>query len=55
MPTPFILSIPNEATEELKHRIARTRLPDRAPGDAWAYGASVEYVCGLLAYGDERE
>jgi microsomal epoxide hydrolase len=50
MPAPFTLHIPEADIADLKARLARTRLPDAAPGDAWAYGTSVEYMRGLLAY-----
>lgn len=50
MTKPFVLSIPNEAIEDLRDRIAATRLPDEVPGEPWAYGASVDYVRDLLTY-----
>jgi microsomal epoxide hydrolase len=50
MPAPFTLRVPDADIADLKARLARTRLPDAAPGDPWAYGTSVEYMRGLLAY-----
>lgn len=49
-PAPFALAVPDTAIAELRERLARTRLPDRAPGDPWAYGADVEYVRDLTTY-----
>jgi len=47
---PFVLNIPDAAIADLKTRLALTRLPDAAPGEPWAYGSSVDYVCDLIAY-----
>jgi pimeloyl-ACP methyl ester carboxylesterase len=49
-PQPFTLHVPDAAIADLRDRLARTRLPDQAPGDPWAYGTSVEYLRGLLDY-----
>ncbi len=49
-PQPFTLRIPDEAIAELRARLSRTRLPDQAPGDPWAYGTSVDYLSGLVAH-----
>ncbi len=49
-PQPFTLRIPDEAVTDLRERLARTRLPDQAPGDPWAYGTAVDYLSGLLNY-----
>ena len=46
-PEPFVLSTPDTAIADLHERLARTRFPDQAPGEPWAYGTSVEYVRGL--------
>ncbi|MGG5823005.1 epoxide hydrolase family protein [Falsiroseomonas sp. HW251] len=48
--TPFRLHIPDDAIADLRERLARTRLPDQAPGDPWAYGTSVDYLSGLVAH-----
>jgi microsomal epoxide hydrolase len=47
-PQPFKLAIPEAALTDLRERLARTRLPDQAPGEAWAYGANVAYLRDLL-------
>ena len=46
-PEPFALNVPDTAIADLRERLARTRLPDQAPGEPWAYGTSVEYMRGL--------
>ncbi len=53
-PEAFRLSIAEPAIADLKERLARTRYPDQAPGDPWAYGASVDYMRDLLDYWRER-
>jgi pimeloyl-ACP methyl ester carboxylesterase len=47
---PFRLRIADGAIDDLRGRLARTRLPDRAPGAAWAYGADVAYMEQLVEY-----
>ena len=47
---PFSLNIPDLAIADLKARLALTRFPDAAPGDSWAFGASVDYVKDLVGY-----
>jgi microsomal epoxide hydrolase len=49
-PTPFQLQIPDADIAELRERLARTRFPDSAPGDAWAYGTDVGYLRELVDY-----
>src|SRR5215813_11745608 len=49
-PQPFVLNIPDAAITDLKFRLGLTRFPDAAPGEAWAYGSSVDYVRDLVAY-----
>lgn len=49
-PAPFVLAVPDAAIGELRERLARTRLPDQAPGEPWAYGTDVAYVRDLAAY-----
>ena len=50
VPQPFVLSIPDAAITDLKSRLGLTRFPDAAPGEPWAYGASVDYIRDLVAY-----
>ena len=47
---PFSLRVPDNAITDLRERLARTRFPDQAPGDPWAYGTSVDYLHGLIEY-----
>jgi len=49
-PEPFTLRVPDEAVADLRERLARTRFPDQAPGEPWAYGTDVGYMRGLVAY-----
>ena len=49
-PEPFKLNVPDEAIADLRERLARTRFPDQAPGEPWAYGTDLEYMRGLVAY-----
>src|SRR5262249_42008160 len=49
-PEAFAPKIADEAIADLRERLARTRLPDQAPGGPWAYGTNVEYLRGLLDY-----
>jgi microsomal epoxide hydrolase len=49
-PVPFKLQIPDADIADLRARLARTRLPDQAPGDPWAYGTDLAYLSGLLDY-----
>jgi microsomal epoxide hydrolase len=49
-PTPFTLRIPDADIADLRDRLARTRFPDSAPGEAWAYGTDVSYLRQLVDY-----
>ena len=49
-PTPFTLRIPDADIADLRERLARTRFPDQAPGEAWAYGTDVAYLRELAEY-----
>jgi pimeloyl-ACP methyl ester carboxylesterase len=49
-PTPFTLQVPDAALADLRERLARTRLPDQAPGEAWAYGTDVAWLAELVEY-----
>ena len=48
--TPFTLHVPDADIADLRERLARTRFPDEAPGEPWAYGTSVDYLRGLVDY-----
>jgi pimeloyl-ACP methyl ester carboxylesterase len=47
---PFQLHVPDSAITDLRERLARTRFPDQAPGEPWAYGTDVDYLKQLVAY-----
>ncbi|MFZ2652250.1 MAG: epoxide hydrolase family protein [Burkholderiaceae bacterium] len=49
-PSAFQLHVPDHAIADLRERLARTRFPDQAPGQAWAYGSDVKYLKQLVAY-----
>src|ERR1700736_3860057 len=49
-PTPFSLRIPDTDIADLRERLGRTRFPDQAPGEAWAYGTDVSYLRDLTEY-----
>jgi Epoxide hydrolase N terminus len=49
-PEPFTLHVPDSAMADLRERLARTRFPDQAPGEPWAYGTDVTYLRGLVEY-----
>ena len=47
---PFTIAVADDVLADLKVRLARVRWPDEAPGPAWAYGTSLEYMKELVAY-----
>ena len=49
-PRAFALNVADTAITDLRERLARTRFPDQAPGDPWAYGTSGDYLRGLIEY-----
>ncbi len=49
-PRPFALTVPDAVLEDLRERLARTRLPDEPPLEPWSTGTSVAYLAGLLKY-----
>jgi len=53
-PQAFTLHVPETAITDLRERLSRTRFPDQAPGEPWAYGASVAYVQELVAHWRDR-
>ena len=50
LPLPFTLNVPEEAIADLCDRLERTRYPDQAPGQPWAYGTDVGYLRKLVDY-----
>ena len=53
-PQPFHLHVPDSAITDLHERLVRTRFPDQAPGEPWAYGTDVAYLKQLLEYWRDR-
>ena len=51
---PFQLHVPDAALADLRERLARTRFPDQAPGEPWAYGTPVDYLRELVDYWRDR-
>ena len=49
-PAPFTLEVPQSAVDDLRSRLARTRLPDQAPGEPWAYGTDVGFMRKLVSH-----
>ena len=47
---PFRLHVADSAIDDLRDRLARTRFPDQAPGEPWAYGADVAYLKLLVEH-----
>ena len=50
MPQPFTLRVPDSDIADLRERLARTRFPNSAPGEPWAYGTDVDYLRSLVEY-----
>ena len=46
---PFTIDIPQDAIDDLQTRLANTRYPQAAPGDAWTYGTPVAYLRDMVA------
>jgi pimeloyl-ACP methyl ester carboxylesterase len=51
---PFQLHVPPGALTELRERLIRTRFPDQAPGEPWAYGTNVAWLADIVAYWCDR-
>ena len=47
-PEPFTLNVTEAAIADLRERLSRTRFPDQAPGEPWAYGTNVDYLRELV-------
>jgi pimeloyl-ACP methyl ester carboxylesterase len=53
-PEPFSLHVPDASIADLRERLSRTRFPDQAPGEPWAYGADVTWMRSLVEYWLDR-
>ena len=49
-PEGFSLHISAPAIADLRERLSRTRFPDQAPGESWAYGTDLGYMRSLVEY-----
>ncbi|HLH46105.1 MAG TPA: epoxide hydrolase N-terminal domain-containing protein, partial [Acidimicrobiales bacterium] len=47
---PFRVDVPEEALEDLRLRLARTRFPNEIPGVGWDQGMPLGYLEELVAY-----
>jgi len=47
---PYILQIPEDDLIDLQRRLARTRLADSLPGNAWDLGTDPQWLSRLIAY-----
>lgn len=45
---PFTIDIPQDALDDLQHRLAHTRYPAPALDDAWTYGTPVAYLRDMV-------
>ncbi|WP_206428581.1 epoxide hydrolase family protein [Mycolicibacterium stellerae] len=48
--TPFRIQTPESALDDLRHRLRRTRWPERETVDDWSQGVPLEYVQELCRY-----
>ena len=53
-PQPFRIHVDESVLTDLRARLDRVRWPDEAPGPAWSYGTSLEYMKELVAYWREK-
>ncbi len=49
-PQPFTLHVPDAHMDDLRARLARTRLPDQVSNSRWEYGADLSYMRSLIEY-----
>lgn len=47
---PFRISVPDDALDDMRQRIANTRWPDEIPNSDWDYGSNMAYVRELADY-----
>lgn len=50
---PFTIDVPESVLDDLRARLARTRLPARSPGDRWSAGTDPGYLRELLGYWED--
>lgn len=49
-PQPFTIHVSDEALDDLRARLERTRLSDEIPGSDWDYGTNLAYLRELVDY-----
>jgi pimeloyl-ACP methyl ester carboxylesterase len=54
VPERFRIAIPQEALDDLGHRLSRTRWPDEVQGSGWDYGANLAFMRSLVAHWRDR-
>ena len=47
---PFEIAVPDAVLEDLRARLARTRLPDQLEGADWDYGTELDYLTEFITY-----
>jgi pimeloyl-ACP methyl ester carboxylesterase len=47
---PFRIHVPDEAIDDLRLRLRRTRWPDQIPGIAWRQGTELDWLRNLVSY-----
>jgi epoxide hydrolase len=52
--SPYHIDVPEEALEDLRYRLGRTRWPNEIEGSGWSYGLSLPYMRGLVEYWKDR-
>jgi|GEM_PF-6689130 len=51
---PFQINIPEATLDDLKKRLAQTRLPDEVEGAGWDFGTNSGYLRSLLTYWQDQ-
>lgn len=51
---PFTVDIPETQLDDLRDRLARTRLPQQLPDAGWDYGTELGYLTELIGYWRDR-
>ena len=46
----FEIDVPEAVLEDLRERLAKTRLPDQLRGAEWGYGTELGYLSELIDY-----
>ena len=49
-PTPFTISVDDNAIKDLQYRLTQTRWPDQIPETKWEYGANLEWLRETALY-----